>query len=139
MALGFLEQALFQFWRQMQCKVFDFTLGTHPISTKGTTDLGGAKRRSALGLCLHQSSLVFQTGLFLREFFSIGFLSFQSDFLTGVDQPIDNGFADHRVFKQFEPTLGLDLRGDDERRLVVTLFEDVNEGSRLLVGRFAAS
>jgi flavin-binding protein dodecin len=29
-------------------KVFDFTLGTHPISRKGTTELGGAKRRSAL-------------------------------------------------------------------------------------------
>lgn len=34
-------------------KLFDFTLGTHPIATKGTTDSGGAKRRSALGLCLH--------------------------------------------------------------------------------------
>ncbi|MBM2802882.1 MAG: type site-specific deoxyribonuclease, HsdR family [Deltaproteobacteria bacterium] len=33
--------------------VFDFTLGTHPISTKGTTESGGANRRSALGLCLH--------------------------------------------------------------------------------------
>jgi hypothetical protein len=27
-------------------KLFDFTLGTHPISRKGTTELGGAKRRS---------------------------------------------------------------------------------------------
>ncbi len=26
--------------------VFDFTLGTHPISTKGTSEIGGAKRRS---------------------------------------------------------------------------------------------
>jgi hypothetical protein len=26
-------------------EVFDFTLGAHPISTKGTTELGGAKRR----------------------------------------------------------------------------------------------
>ena len=33
--------------------VFDFTLGPHPISSKGTTELGGAKRRSAFGLCLH--------------------------------------------------------------------------------------
>jgi hypothetical protein len=24
----------------------DFTLGTHPISTKGTSEIGGAKRRS---------------------------------------------------------------------------------------------
>jgi hypothetical protein len=27
---------------------------------------------------------------FLREFFSTGFFSFQGEFLTGVDQPIDN-------------------------------------------------
>src|SRR5437867_10199762 len=27
--------------------LFDFTLGPHPISSKGTTELGGAKRRSA--------------------------------------------------------------------------------------------
>jgi hypothetical protein len=33
--------------------VFDFTLGTHPITRKGTSELGGAKRRSALGVCLH--------------------------------------------------------------------------------------
>jgi transposase InsO family protein len=26
--------------------VSDFTLGTHPISRKGTTEMGGAKRRS---------------------------------------------------------------------------------------------
>jgi hypothetical protein len=43
-----------------------------------------------------------------------------------MDQPVDNGFPDHRIFKQFEPTLGLDLRGDDERGLVVALFEDVD-------------
>jgi transposase len=30
----------------------DFTLGTHPISTKGTTEIGGAKRRSDFD-CLH--------------------------------------------------------------------------------------
>jgi len=30
----------------------DFTLGTHPISTKGTTEMGGAKRRSDSD-CLH--------------------------------------------------------------------------------------
>jgi hypothetical protein len=34
-------------------RVFDFTLGTHPIRRKGTSELGGAKRRSALGLYLH--------------------------------------------------------------------------------------
>ena len=27
-------------------RVSDFTLGTHPISTKGTTQVSGAKRRS---------------------------------------------------------------------------------------------
>ena len=26
--------------------LFDFILGTHPISTKGTSEIGGAKRRS---------------------------------------------------------------------------------------------
>jgi hypothetical protein len=51
-----------------------------------------------------------------------------------VDQAIDNGFADDRIFKQLEPALGLDLRGDDERYLVVALFKDVDEGSGLLVG-----
>ena len=37
---------------------------------------------------------------FLREFFSIGFLSFQGEFLTGVDHPIDNRLGDpvsHRI------------------------------------------
>ena len=30
------------------CEIlFDFILGTHPISRKGTTEIGGAKRRSA--------------------------------------------------------------------------------------------
>ena len=29
-------------------QLFDFTLGTHPISTKGTTQFSGAKRRSDL-------------------------------------------------------------------------------------------
>jgi hypothetical protein len=33
--------------------LFDFTLGTHPIAIKETTEWGGAKRRSAFGLCLH--------------------------------------------------------------------------------------
>lgn len=27
-------------------EMFDFILGTHPISTKGTSEIGGAKRRS---------------------------------------------------------------------------------------------
>jgi hypothetical protein len=29
--------------------LIDFTLGTHPITTKGTIGSGGAKRRGALG------------------------------------------------------------------------------------------
>jgi hypothetical protein len=33
-------------------QMFDFTEGTHPISRKGTTEIGGAKRRSDLH-CLH--------------------------------------------------------------------------------------
>ena len=33
--------------------LFDFTLGTQPISRKGTSDSGGAKRRSALSICLY--------------------------------------------------------------------------------------
>ena len=32
-----------------------------------------------------------------------------------MDQPVDNGFTDHRVFKQLKPALGLDLGSDDER------------------------
>lgn len=31
-----------------EAKMLDYTLGTHPITTKGTSGLGGAKRRSAL-------------------------------------------------------------------------------------------
>jgi hypothetical protein len=51
-----------------------------------------------------------------------------------MDEPIDNGFADHRIFKQFKPSLGFDLRSDDERGLAVALFEDVHQGGGLLVG-----
>ena len=51
-----------------------------------------------------------------------------------MDQSIDDGFAEHRVFEQFEPTLGLDLGSDDEPGVVVALFEDVPLGSGLLMG-----
>ena len=51
-----------------------------------------------------------------------------------MDEPIDNGFSDHWIFKQFEPSLGLDLRSDDERGLAVALFENVHQGGGLLVG-----
>jgi hypothetical protein len=30
-----------------------------------------------------------------------------------MDQPVDDGFADDRVFKQFEPALQFDLGSDD--------------------------
>ena len=39
--------------RLMWDSLFDFTLGTQPISRKGTSDSGGAKRRSALSICLY--------------------------------------------------------------------------------------
>jgi hypothetical protein len=78
--------------------------------------------------------MVFQTGSLLVEFFSIGFLSFQSDFLRWVDQSINDGFADYQVFEQFEPTLRLDLGSDDGPGVVVALFEDVHPGSGLLMG-----
>jgi hypothetical protein len=51
-----------------------------------------------------------------------------------VDQPIHNGLGDHRIFKQFDPSLGLDLGSDDEGSLVVTLFQDVHQGSGLFMG-----
>jgi len=76
---------------------------------------------------------VFQARSFLREFFSIGLLSFQSDFLTRVNQAIDDGFGDHRILKQFEPPLGLDLGSDDDGSLVVALFEDVHQRGGLFV------
>jgi len=47
---------------------------------------------------------------------------------------IDDGFAEHRVFEQFEPTLGLDLGSDIQRRLVIALFEDLHQGGGLLMG-----
>jgi hypothetical protein len=33
--------------------VFDFTLGTHPISTKGTTELGRSEATKRFWFCLH--------------------------------------------------------------------------------------
>ncbi len=36
--------------------------------------------------------------------------------------------------KQFKPSLGLDLGSDDERSLVVALFENVHQRGGLLVG-----
>ena len=51
-----------------------------------------------------------------------------------MDEPIDNGFADHRIFKEFKPSLGFDLRSDDERGLAVALFKDGHQGGGLLVG-----
>jgi hypothetical protein len=41
-----------------------------------------------------------------------------------VDEPILDGFGDHRTFEQFYPSLGFDLGSDDQRSLVVTLFEE---------------
>jgi hypothetical protein len=37
----------------------------------------------------------------------------QGDFLRWLNQPIHDGFGDHRIFKQFEPSLGFDLGSDD--------------------------
>ena len=51
-----------------------------------------------------------------------------------MDQPVDDRFADDWIFKQFKPSLGFDLRSDDKRGLAVALFEDVHQGSGLLVG-----
>ena len=78
-------------------------------------------------------SIVFQTASLLVEFFSIGFLTFQCDFLRWVDQSIDDGFADHHVLEQFEPTLRLDPGCDDEPDIAVALCEDVHPGSGLLI------
>ena len=33
--------------------LFDFTLGTHPISTKGTTELGRSEATKRFWVCLH--------------------------------------------------------------------------------------
>ncbi len=44
-----------------------------------------------------------------------------------MDQPIDGGFGNHRIFEHFEPSPGIDLGSDDEGSLVVTLFEDVHQ------------
>ena len=51
-----------------------------------------------------------------------------------MDEPVDDGFTYDGVFEQLEPTLGLDLGGDDERGLVVALFENIDQGSRFVVG-----
>jgi hypothetical protein len=34
-------------------QMFDFTLGTHPISTKGTTELGRSEATKRFWFCLH--------------------------------------------------------------------------------------
>ena len=46
--------------------------------------------------------------IFFCEFLSIGLLSFQGDFLRWVDEPIHDGFGDHRIFKQFHPQRQID-------------------------------
>jgi hypothetical protein len=38
---------------------------------------------------------------------------------------VDDGFADHGIFRQFQPILELDLRSDEEGSLVLTLFENI--------------
>jgi hypothetical protein len=38
------------------------------------------------------------------EFFSIGSVAFQSDFVTGVDHTIHDGLGDNRVLEEFEPS-----------------------------------
>ena len=66
-----------------------------------------AERSDEAILTFTLASLVFQSRFFLCELFSIGLLSFQSDFLRRVDEPIHESLGDHRVFKQFDPSLGL--------------------------------
>ena len=56
-----------------------------------------------------------------------------------MDQTIHDGLGNDRVVKEFEPTLRLDLGSDDERTLLVTLFEDVHEGGSLFVGVISKS
>ena len=51
-----------------------------------------------------------------------------------MNEPVDNGFTDDRVFKQFKPALGFDLGSDDERGFVVALLENIDERGRFLVG-----
>lgn len=45
-AFALLKRGVHQAEVARQVDVFDFILGTHPISTKGTSEIGGAKRRS---------------------------------------------------------------------------------------------
>ncbi len=47
---------------------------------------------------------------------------------------VDDGFGNDRVLEEFQPPLRVDLGGDDERALLVTLFEDVHQGGSLFVG-----
>jgi hypothetical protein len=67
--------------------LFDFTLGTRPISTKGTTAIGGAKRRSDFDFYT-EPPWFFNPGFFSASFSLIGLLSFQGDFLGRMDEPI---------------------------------------------------
>jgi hypothetical protein len=51
-----------------------------------------------------------------------------------MDEPVDDRFTDDRIFKELKSTLGFDLRGNDDRRLMIALFEDIHQGSRFVVG-----
>jgi hypothetical protein len=88
--------------------MLDYILGTHPITTKGTSRFG---RRSDEALWINvymKAPWFFKRVFFSAILFSVGFVSFQSDFLTGMDQSVEDGFTDDRTFKQLEPTLGFD-------------------------------
>lgn len=51
-----------------------------------------------------------------------------------MDQTIHNGLGDHRILKQFKPSLGFDLGGDDEESPLVALHEEVYERSHHSAG-----
>jgi hypothetical protein len=48
----------------------------------------------------------FANRAFSPEVFSTGFLSFEGELLSRVDQPVDNGFDNDRICKEFETTPG---------------------------------
>lgn len=59
--------------------------------------------------------------------------SLQHDFLTWVDKPVDDSFGDDGILEELDPAPGIDLAGDDDGALSVTLLQDVHEASGLFV------
>src|SRR5690606_3229236 len=89
---------------------------------------GGAERRRLL--------FDFRLGFnrFWRETDSLPVrTSFQCNFLTGIDESVDDGLSDDGVLEELNPAPGIDLAGDDDGALPIPFLQDVHETGGFLV------